>query len=290
MNRRDIAKLLNKLDELELFLNDKVASTKSGNPYHGEDGKFTTGPSGRGEVSEGNKNNKPTFSDDMKEFFDEMNSETGVAYGKEFNSVMKEFGNLGVDISKIKFETNASKLPKKMKEGLDGGTLGCVAAKKNLETVLYLNEEGQMNYGLGGDTKYREGKENKDQPFHTNDSPMGTIRHELGHIASYTLYMNSNRRKATKGDLKAGVVFMDINSRFKKIFGNNYSLDKLKLSQYGKTTHGEAVAEAFSNPNFSEDTRKIYDYYKKELAKKITKNEADSDEGWIVLCTGYKKG
>lgn len=282
MDRRDIAKLLNKLDELELFLNDKVAGTKSGNPYHGKDGKFTTGPGGKKE---------PKISEDAQKVFDEEDWLTDGEYKKDLNAIFEEFNNLGVDLSKISFETNLNKVPLSMKYwiGNSKGIQGCACSKKNLEALIWLNEKNQLDYGFGGDKKYLEGKENKEQPFNTNNSAMGVIRHELGHIASYTLFMKGSGREASDDDIKVGAARLDIHNRFKKIFGDNYELTKLKLSRYGMKDTGEAVAESFSNPNFSEDTRKIYDYYKKELAKyAMNKNAVENGEEWAILCDGYK--
>lgn len=280
MNGLELKRFLNRLDELKVLLNEGKG-TGGGNPYHDEKGRFTTGPSGKKE---------PIISEDAKAVFDEEDWLTDGAYKKDFNAIMDEFSSLGVDISKVKFETNIKKLPESMQAwiGRSKNIKGCAFSKKNLEALVYLDEDKQLDYGFGGDRKYLDGKDVKDQPFTTNNSPMGIVRHELGHIASYTLYMKSSGRKPTAGNLNVGAVRMDIHSRFKKIFGDYYSLNKLKLSRYGMTDSSEAVAEAFSNPNFSEDTRKIYDYYKKELAKKTAKNAVEKDE-WVFLCDGYKE-
>ena len=129
-----------------------------------------------------------------------------------------------------------------------------------------------FDYGINARTSYKEGKQAKDQPWAADNSPIGIIKHELGHVASYTLFMNSRGRKGTAGPIKTGAVRLDINSRFKKIFGDNYDFSKLKLSRYGATSHGEAVAESFANPDFSEDTKKIYDYYVNKLSNKKINN------------------
>ena len=226
------------------------------------------------------------LSKDAKEVLGEINENSEGAYFKEINSVLDDFSKLGVDVKKVKFETNADKLPGKMKKQVTDSTEGMISAKKNLETVIYLDETKQSEYGLGGENKYQEGKEPKDQPWATNNSPIGILKHELGHLVAYTIFMNSRGRKGNAGAILEGKVDLENHTNFKKIFGEYYSLNKLKLSRYGMKNNGEAIAESFANPNFSSDTKKIYDFYVNELKKKIQKNAVEDDE-WLVLCLGF---
>lgn len=277
MKKEKYNAILGKILELKVVLNDEGG----GNPYHDELGRFTTGPGGK---------KGPKISKDAQAVFDEEDDLTDGAYKKDLNAIFEEFSGMGVDMNKIKFETNIDNLPEGMQWyiGKDKDIKGCATAKKNLESLIWLDEDMQLDYvPVDGNKKWLDGKELKDQPFTTNGTAMGVIRHELGHIASYTLFINGSGRKQTKESINVGAARLDINARFKKIFGNNYDFNKLKLSRYGLTNSGEAVAEAFSNPNFSEDTRKIYDYYKRELSKLKATNARKTDSGWVILCDGY---
>ena len=242
-------------------------------------GSFMDGSGSKVEFSE-------LLSKDAKEVLGEINENSEGTYFKEINSVLDDFSKLGVDVKKVKFETNDNKLPEKMKKQVTDSTEGMIAAKKNLETVIYLDETKQSEYGLGGENKYQEGKEPKDQPWATNNSPIGILKHELGHLAAYTVFMNSRGRKGTAGPILGGAVNLETHKNFRKIFGENYSLNRLKLSRYGMKDSSEAVAEAFANPNFSSDTKKIYDFYVSELKKKVQNNAVEDDE-WLVLCLGF---
>lgn len=284
MKREKYEAIFNKVRELELALN----GNGGGNPNHDpSNGQFTSGPGGKSEKSSGYK---PKISEDAQDVFDEEDELTDGAYKKDLDSIFKEFSDLGVDMGKVQFETNLDKLPSGMKNWInkDKNIKGCAFSKKNLEALIYLDEDLQMDYTpVDERKKYIEGKDIKDQPFTVNGTAMGAIRHELGHIASYTLFMKSSGRKASDDNINVGAARLDIHNRFKKIFGNNYELSKLKLSRYGTKDSGEAVAESFSNPDFSEDTRKIYDYYKKELSKIKNKNAAEKSSEWVILCDGY---
>lgn len=277
----NIKKLNNKLDSLVKALNGAKGSGNFG--HAGRPGKV-------GGSSMDGSGSKVEFSEllskDAKEVLGEINENSEGTYFKEINSVLDDFSKLGVDVKKVKFETNVNKLSEKMKKQVTDSTEGMIAAKKNLETVIYLDEVKQSEYGLGGENKYQEGKEPKDQPWATNNSPIGILKHELGHLVAYTVFMNSKGRKGNAGAILGGKVDLENHTNFKKIFGEYYSLNKLKLSRYGMKNNGEAIAESFANPNFSSDTKKIYDFYVSELKKKIQKNAVEDDE-WLVLCLGF---
>ena len=286
MKKEKYLAILGKVEELEMALN----GNGGGNPNHDDLGRFTTGPGGKVEKTSGK--GEFTLSKDAQKVFDEIDDWTDGAYKKDLKKIYDEFSELGVDVDKIKFETNIDKLPGSMGDyvKVHKNLGGCATTKKNLEAVIWLNRDDQEDYiPMSGRKKYLEGKDVKDQPHGVDSTALGIIRHELGHIVAATVYMNSRNRKGTGGSLNMGAVRVDANQRFKKIFGNNYDFNKLKMSRYGLTNHGEAIAESFSNPDFSEDTRKIYDYYKKELSKIKSKNAIEKDSEWIILCDGYPK-
>lgn len=248
-------------------------------------GNFNPGQ-GRGV---GKPSNQYKMSESFKEVFDEINSESNGEFKKEFDAVIENFRKSGVDTSKVKFVASKNDIPESKRGQLENDSVkGMTFSNKNLEAIIYVDEDRMFDYGIDAKTSYKEGKQMKDQPWATDNSPIGIIKHELGHVASYTLFMNSRGRKGTSGPIVTGAVRLDINSRFKQIFGNNYDFSKLKLSRYGNTTQGEAVAESFANPEFSEDTKKIYDYYVKEMTKnKVENSLKNEDDDWIQLCEGY---
>lgn len=284
------------------FLKDGVPSEgianikkqKNAIVMNGGEGSGNFGHKGRigkvGGSSKDGSGSKAEFSEllskDAKKALGEINEYSEGAYFKEINSVLDDFSKLGVDVKKVKFETNIDKLPEKMRKQNTDSTEGMISAKKNLEAVIYLDETKQSEYGLGGENKFLEGREPKDQPWATNNSPIGILRHELGHLAAYTVFMNSRGRKGTAGPILGGAVNLETHANLKKIFGEGYTLNRLKLSRYGMKDSGEAVAESFANPNFSSDTKKIYDFYVNELRKKAQNNAVD-DDGWLVLCLGF---
>lgn len=247
-------------------------------------GNFNPGQ-GRGV---GKPSNQYKMSESFKEIFDEINSESNGEFKKEFDAVIENFRKSGVDTSKVKFVSSKNDIPKSKRGQLENDSVkGMTFANKNLEALVYVDEDRMFDYGIDGRTSYKEGKQVKDQPWATDNSPIGIIKHELGHVASYTLFMNSRGRKGTSGPIVTGAVRLDINSRFKKIFGDNYDFSKLKLSRYGTVSQGEAVAESFANPEFSEDTKKIYDYYVNELSNKKVNNSSQEKDDWIQLCVGF---
>lgn len=284
------------------FLKDGVPSEgianikkqKNAIVMNGGEGSGNFGHKGRigkvGGSSKDGSGSKAEFSEllskDAKKALGEINEYSEGAYFKEINSVLDDFSKLGVDVKKVKFETNIDKLPEKMRKQNTDSTEGMISAKKNLEAVIYLDETKQSEYGLGGENKFLEGREPKDQPWATNNSPIGILRHELGHLAAYTVFMNSRGRKGTAGPILGGAVNLETHANLKKIFGEGYALNRLKLSRYGMKDSGEAVAESFANPNFSSDTKKIYNFYVNELRKKA-QNNAVEDDGWLVLCLGF---
>lgn len=247
-------------------------------------GNFNPGQ-GRGV---GKPNNQYKMSESFKEVFDEINSESNGEFKKEFDAVIENFRKSGIDTSKVKFVASKNDIPKSKREQLENDSVkGMTFANKNLEAIIYVDEDRMFDYGIDGRTSYKEGKQVKDQPWATDNSPIGIIKHELGHVASYTLFMNSRGRKGTSGPIVTGAVRLDINSRFKKIFGDNYDFSKLKLSRYGTVNQSEAVAESFANPDFSEDTKKIYDYYVNKLSNKKVNNSSQENDDWIQLCEGF---
>lgn len=247
-------------------------------------GNFNPGQ-GRGV---GKPSNQYKMSESFKEVFDEINSESNGEFKKEFDAVIENFRKSGIDTSKVKFVASKNDIPKSKREQLENDSVkGMTFANKNLEALIYVDEDRMFDYGIDARTSYKEGKQIKDQPWATDNSPIGIIKHELGHVASYTLFMNSRGRKGTAGPIVTGAVRLDINSRFKKIFGDNYDFSKLKLSRYGTVSQGEAVAESFANPDFSEDTKKIYDYYVNELSNKKVNNSSPEKDDWIQLCEGF---
>lgn len=247
-------------------------------------GNFNPGQ-GRGV---GKPSNQYKMSESFKEVFNEINSESGGDFKKEFDAVIENFRKIGVDTSKVKFVANKNDIPESKRKQLeDDSVKGMTFSNKNLEALIYVDEDRMFDYGIDGKTSYKEGKQVKDQPWATDNSPIGIIRHELGHVASYTAFMNARSSRKSDSPIVTGAVRLDINSKFKKVFGDNYEFSKLKLSRYGTVNTGEAVAESFANPEFSEDTKKIYDYFVNELSNKKVNNSISEEDDWIQLCDGF---
>ena len=112
---------------------------------NGGEGSGNFGHKGRigkvGGSSKDGSGSKAEFSEmlskDAKEVLGEINEYSEGAYFKEINSVLDDFSKLGVDVKKVKFETNVDKLPEKMKKQVTDSTEGMISAKKNLEAVIY---------------------------------------------------------------------------------------------------------------------------------------------------------
>lgn len=112
----------------------------------------------------------------------------------------------------------------------------------------------------------------------------GILRHELGHLFVTQLWLEETK---PKGELSGGS-FENFNGKLATESGANLPglLSTGKWSYYASVDKGETIAEAFSNPDFSEDTRKVYEYVSNYKPKR--KNDVEIEHGTIIYpCTGY---
>lgn len=147
MNRRDIAKLLNKLDELELFLNDKVASTKSGNPYHDALGKFTWSPFGKydGDYTTA----KAVSTKDYKQIVDSY--DVGQLTDEEYNLVLRycydsDIGNSFEKNSAWDKKRDGEVTPRGVYRGLDIDSLDKPDAFLSLEKYYQTYKDDKSDF------------------------------------------------------------------------------------------------------------------------------------------------
>lgn len=200
-------------------------------------------------------------------FVSELDEMSEGKFTKDIKEVLAEMRELGVDTDKIQISTEMDELTPGERKlvGDSPDLLGKALVKKNMETKIYLDGDDLADrYSIGlMSSKYDATKPRQSQ--FTDGSAIGTIRHELGHLAAENLmYKNV---KGTGAYIKA----FDANKRYQKllekIMGKGTRAADLKLSEYGKVSAGEAIAESIANPNFSSDTRKIYDYIKSHAKK-----------------------
>ena len=169
----------------------------------------------------------------------------------------------------------------------------------------YYRTDGNFKLALSGqiydrnpiqEMKIKECREG----FHTDNSIKAVVRHEAGHIISY---QNAQRSFNTKDKPKNIWQQEDkIDSYCGKVvseaMGYSYftyreTLKDLKncsnseISEYGRTNFKEAIAESWSNPNYSLFTKKVSDILKKDLNKPRENSIVNERTEEIPICSGY---
>ena len=169
----------------------------------------------------------------------------------------------------------------------------------------YYRTDGNFKLALSGqiydrnpiqEMKIKECREG----FHTDNSIKAVVRHEAGHIISY---QNAQRSFNTKDEPKNIWQQEDkIDSYCGKVvseaMGYSYftyreTLKDLKncsnseISEYGRTNFKEAIAESWSNPNYSLFTKKVSDILKKDLEKPRENSIMNERTEEIPICSGY---
>lgn len=169
----------------------------------------------------------------------------------------------------------------------------------------YYRTDGNFKLALSGqiydrnpiqEMKIKECREG----FHTDNSIKAVVRHETGHIISY---QNAQRSFNTKDKPKNIWQQEDkIDSYCGKVvseaMGYSYftyreTLKDLKkcsnseISEYGRTNFKEAIAESWSNPNYSLFTKKVSDILKKDLKKPRENSIMNERTEEIPICSGY---
>ena len=169
----------------------------------------------------------------------------------------------------------------------------------------YYRTDGNFKLALSGqiydrnpiqEMKIKECREG----FHTDNSIKAVVRHETGHIISY---QNAQRSFDTKDRPKNIWQYEEtVDSYCGKVvseaMGYSYftyreTLKDLKkcsnseISEYGRTDFKEAIAESWSNPNYSWFTKKVSDILKKDLEKPRENSIMNERAEEIPICSGY---
>ena len=121
--------------------------------------------------------------------------------------------------------------------------------------------------------------------YHTNDSLEGLARHEIGHLISYQNAFSQNLDPVSY----CGKI---VNECYRKIISEKELPDLRKqpdsvISRYGKTNFNEAIAESWSNPDYSEFTKEVYNMLLKDSMNKKKNNSLELNLRDIPLCSGY---
>lgn len=199
-------------------------------------------------------------------------------------TTLKEAENLGLDISSIQLG--------KIRSGQTWGR-------------AYYRTDGNFKLALSGqiydrnpiqEMKIKECREG----FHTDNSIKAVVRHETGHIISYQNAQRSFNEKDNpkniwqlddKIDSYCGKVVSEAMGYSYFSFGE--TLKDLKkcsnseISEYGRTNFKEAIAESWSNPNYSLFTKKVSDILKKDLKKPRENSIMNERTEEIPICSGY---
>lgn len=206
-----------------------------------------------------------------------------------------ELSDLGVDISNIKLDKIASGGRRWGTATIDRGVDGQIAYIAKFTGQIY-----------DGNPVQRKEIENTKKGFHTNDTVDGVVRHEMGHIMTYAIASKIfTNREEPKTPIRAHDYAQHYGWRtINRALGydpdgKDYQYVPLdtqqvreQMSEYGRTNALEALAESWSNPNYSPLTKEIARIMKEDAAKiKNIKNSVKfmnyiiKDE--IEICSGY---
>ena len=151
--------------------------------------------------------------------------------------------------------------------------------------------EGESLVYVSSKTFEKEGQKGKwskeGNPYTADSTFEGTLRHELGHLFTTQLFLQEYK---PKGELNKAEYnrfngkLLDESGAKKPFFQGG------KWSSYAWMNDSETIAEAFSNPDFSEDAKKVYDYVKnyKPKAKTAEKKTYNTvEKRYFYPCVGY---
>lgn len=218
--------------------------------------------------------------DAEKEFF--------AQYPKEIEAISKvvdEYRKMGLKME-FKLTANRGMVADNLDDLVSTAYVGRTVTNDEYDSTVFISrdlfEKGERERKA---YKYKEGEK---QPVCTDDTLTGVMRHELGHLFATQLWL---KESGHKGEIHDRTDYDRFNSKLLKQSGASKPYDMVsgkrgKWSQYAEVNDTEAIAEAFSNPNFSSDTKKVYDYVKKYKPEK-NKNEVEKNSGALVACVGY---
>lgn len=169
----------------------------------------------------------------------------------------------------------------------------------------YYKTDGNFKLALSGqiydrnpiqEMKIKECREG----FHTDNSIKAVVRHETGHIISYQNAQRSFNEKDNpkniwqledKIDSYCGKVVSEAMGysyfSFRETLKDLKNYSNSEISEYGRTNFKEAIAESWSNPNYSLFTKKISDILKKDLEKPRENSIMNERTEEIPICSGY---
>lgn len=230
--------------------------------------------------------NNPTY------FYNNMAEHSAVALRDELSKA-KEYG---IDLSEFTLgKFNGTRANARVIWEKFSSRTGSAKLQLELSTRFVADGEG---FAAKQKTYYEKN-------WHTADDIAGIIRHELGHIRAYQIAKDSGLDMWNeKGDWGRGrfdnwryeFVCRKIISQAIGKAGYTKSTESKKgdISEYGETNVKEAVAEAFSNPDFSDFTRKVADVMLDKNLKlslnnlsEKTINQAKNETPENSLCSGY---
>lgn len=199
-------------------------------------------------------------------------------------TTLKEAESLGLDVNSIQLE--------KIRSGRIWGK-------------AYYRADGNFKLALSGkiyDRNPIQEKEIKEckEGFHTDNSIKAVVRHETGHIISY---QNAQRSYSTKDkpeniwqqedkvDSYCGKVVSEAMGysyfTYRETLKDLKNYSNSEISEYGRTNFKEAIAESWSNPNYSLFTKKVSDILKKDLEKPRENSIMNERTEEIPICSGY---
>lgn len=145
---------------------------------------------------------------------------------------------------------------------------------------------GQM---LDGNPMKIQQIEKDSNKFHAEDSVKAVVKHEIGHLISYQIgrqFTTGSFSDKTKTNTYCNHLVRDVAGK------DFWHLTENEISRYGMENVRECIAESWSNPDYSEFTKKIATQMEKDLDDTrdlqtfnmlSRQQEEDEDE----LCSGY---
>lgn len=230
---------------------------------------------------------------DKKYFYNNMSEHTAVALKDELAKAGKAYGIDLSDFTLGKF--NGKRAQARVVWQKNSRRDGLVKTQLQLSNALVADGEN-----------YRKRNEQCAKDFwHTSGDIAGLIRHELGHMKVYQIAKDNGKQMYRESDYGYGLRFNQLaysNTEYqivKQALGGHIRYSKSKkgskgdISEYGGTNIGEAIAESFSNPNFSDFTKKVYDtmmskdfkLQHNEVDEKVLNSVDETPEN--SLCSGY---
>ncbi|MBQ9160865.1 MAG: hypothetical protein IJ122_06040 [Methanobrevibacter sp.] len=145
---------------------------------------------------------------------------------------------------------------------------------------------GQM---LDGNPMKIQQIEKDSNKFHVEDSVKAVVKHEIGHLISYQIGRQFTTRSFSD-EFKTNTY---CNHLISNVAGKDFwDLTENEISRYGMKNVRECIAESWSNPDYSEFTKKIATQMEKDLddtrdlqAFNILPRQQEEDED--ELCSGY---